>query len=281
MTHRTLSFHYPDFKQVYTASPRYTLRHAKFTLRRLLMNRQITRFERYVNAAPHAQYFFHRHEREAYPLLHLFADKRFGATRRRQIMQSDLEAAFKLFGAKIFNRISQKPYYCLLSKLPEGYQLWLNRNDQLSDEGWWALSLRDNQGERIYTASFAFLPPNALLVCSVQGPNTADAKDVVRQMTKTLHGLRPQQFMISALQLFSGCLKTAPLLGIAQDNQVKLRWALKKRVQIDYDELWANAGGTRHEQDGYWHLPARPERRDETEIKSQKRAMYQIGRAHV
>jgi len=63
-------------------------------------------------------------------------------------------------------------------------------------------------------------------------------------------------------------------LGIAQDNQVKLRWALKKRVQIDYDELWANAGGTRHEQDGYWHLPARPERRDETEIKSQKRAMY-------
>lgn len=108
----------------------------------------------------------------------------------------------------------------------------------------------------------------------MQGPNTADAKDVVRQMTKTLHGIRPQHFMINALQLLSGSLKTTPLLGIAQDNQVKLRWALKKRVQINYDDLWANAGGTRNAQDGYWHLPALPARKNESEIKSQKRAMY-------
>lgn len=177
MTHRTLSFHYPDFKQVYTASPRYTLRHAKFTLRRLLMNRQITRFERYVNAAPYAQYFFHRHEREAYPLLHLFADKRFGATRRRQIMQSDLETAFKLFGAKIFNRISQKPYYCLLSELPEGHQLWLNRNDQLSDEGWWALSLR--------TIKASASTPHRLPFCRPTPCSFARCKAPTRQTPKT------------------------------------------------------------------------------------------------
>lgn len=274
MTHRTLSFHYPDFKQVYTASPRYTLRHAKFALRRLLMSRQIMRFERYVNTAPHAQIFFHQHEHEAYPLLHLFTDSRFGATKRQQIMQYDLEAALKNFGATVFKQISQKPYHCLIAKLPNGCQLWLNRNDQLVDEGWWAVSLRNVQGERIYTASFTFLPHNALLIGSVQGPNTADAKDVVRQMTKTLHGIRPQHFMINALQLLSGSLKTTPLLGIAQDNQVKLRWALKKRVQINYDDLWANAGGTRNAQDGYWHLPALPARKNESEIKSQKRAMY-------
>ena len=80
--------------------------------------------------------------------------------------------------------------------------------------------------------------------------------------------------MINALQLLSGSLKTTPLLGIEQDNQVKLRWALKKRVQINYDDLWANAGGTRNAQDGYWHLPALPARKNESEIKSQKRAMY-------
>lgn len=157
MTHRTLSFHYPDFKQVYTASPRYTLRHAKFTLRRLLMNRQITRFERYVNTAPHAQIFFHQHEHEAYPLLHLFADSRFGATKRQQIMQYDLEAALKNFGATVFKQISQKPYYCLLAKLPDGCQLWLNRNDHYQTKA--------GGRYRCATTKASAFTPHRLLLC--------------------------------------------------------------------------------------------------------------------
>ena len=139
-------------------------------------------------------------------------------------------------------------------------------------KGMWSLSLRDSEGKRLYMATFA-LVDGKLLAASIQGPAGEEAKDLVRSLTKQLHGLRPQQLMVTALQYFSTSLNLGGVVGIAQEHQVKLRWRLKKRVKMNYDLFWQENGATLGD-DGYWHLPQIPPRKDLAEIESKKRSMY-------
>ena len=139
-------------------------------------------------------------------------------------------------------------------------------------KGMWSLSLRDSEGKRLYMATFA-LVDGKLLAASIQGPAGEEAKDLVRSLTKQLHGLRPQQLMVTALQYFSASLNLDGIIGIAQEHQVKLRWRLKKRVKMNYDLFWQENGATLGD-DGYWHLPQIPPRKDLAEIESKKRSMY-------
>ena len=135
----------------------------------------------------------------------------------------------------------------------------------------WSLSLREDGGKRLYMATFAFVN-NMLLAASLQGPAGEEAKDIVRSLTKRLHGLRPQQLMVHALQYFAIALKLDGVIGITQDRQVKLRWRLKKRVKMNYDQFWQEHGA-RKGVDGLWHLPKEPVRKDFEEIESKKRSM--------
>ena len=168
--------------------------------------------------------------------------------------------------------MTTRKFHVVLAHLSDGLTLWLNRNDNCVDEGMWSLSLRDSEGKRLYMATFA-LVDGKLLAASIQGPAGEEAKDLVRSLTKQLHGLRPQQLMVTALQYFSASLNLDGIIGIAQEHQVKLRWRLKKRVKMNYDLFWQENGATLGD-DGYWHLPQIPPRKDLAEIESKKRSMY-------
>ena len=187
-------------------------------------------------------------------------------------MQSDFEAAEKLFGKERVMGMKTRSFHIVLAKPSDGLEIWLNRNDNCVDEGMWSLSLREDGGKRLYMATFAFVN-NMLLAASLQGPAGEEAKDTVRSLTKRLHGLRPQQLMVHALQYFAIALKLDGVSGITQDRQVKLRWRLKKRVKMNYDQFWQEHGA-RKGVDGLWHLPKEPIRKDFEEIESKKRSMY-------
>ena len=187
-------------------------------------------------------------------------------------MKEDLLTAEKLFGQETLANMTTRKFHVVLAHLSDGLTLWLNRNDNCVDEGMWSLSLRDSEGKRLYMATFA-LVDGRLLAASIQGPAGEEAKDLVRSLTKQLHGLRPQQLMVTALQYFSTSLNLGGVVGIAQEHQVKLRWRLKKRVKMNYDLFWQENGATL-ESDGYWHLPQDSPRKDLAKIESKKRSMY-------
>ena len=265
-------FVFPDFKTVYKNAPKFQIQHLKFTLRKLFARRQIKDFETFVNASALRRVFFQKLPQDAYPLIHAFIDKRFDRQRRLQAMKEDLLAAEKLFGQETLTGMETREFHIVLAHLSDDLTLWLNRNDNCVDEGMWSLSLRDNEGKRLYMATFA-LVDGKLLTASIQDPAGEEAKNLVRSLTKQLHGLRPQQLMVTALQYFSASLKLGGVIGIAQEHQVKLRWRLKKRVKMNYDLFWQENGATL-ESDGYWHLPQTPPRKDLAEIESKKRSMY-------
>ena len=79
--------------------------------------------------------------------------------------------------------------------------------------------------------------------------------------------------MVHALQYFAIALKLDGVIGITQDRQVKLRWRLKKRVKMNYDQFWQEHGAQKGV-DGLLHLPKEPVRKNFEEIESKKRSMY-------
>lgn len=267
----TKPFTFPSFRAFYNDAPLWGEARLKFVWRCFWKKKRINAFCQWVNSHWLWHDFFCAFPNEAYPLIHVYLDKRLRGKRRLTAIIHDLNTAEQLFGETLIRQfIDDKPL--ILGSLNEDWSLWLNHNNICSDEGWWAVSLRDKQGKHVYSASFGFIEPHRLLITSVQGPVGDEAKDLVRQLTKTLHGLRPQQLMITVILLLAEKwgLDT---IGIAQAQQVKLRWKLKKRVSINYDAVWQEYQaqlGT----DGYWHLPKQLPRKEFSEISSQKRSMY-------
>ncbi|MDO5059510.1 MAG: DUF535 family protein [Neisseria sp.] len=267
-----MNFAYPPFKTFYRNAGYFSEQFLKFSLRRRLFAGEVAVFERFVNESRERQQFFARDPSETYPLLHTFIDKRFTAKQRLAAMQYDLQTALQHFGANIWHKMcAYEPVK--LADLSDELSVWLSRNGNHVAEGWWAVSLRNNSGERLYSATFAFLVPNSLLMASVQGPAGENSRDTVRALTKKLHGLRPQQLLPQVVQKLAEIWRIQQILGITQANQVKLRWKLKKRVTMNYDDFWQEAQAEQHS-DGYWHLPPTAARKAEAEIESKKRSMY-------
>lgn len=264
-------FTFPDYRAVYNFAPKYRTQHFKYALRMLLHRRQIRALEAFVNSRPDYQALFAKRPQDAYPLVHAFIDKRFNADGRLAAMRHDIAAACRLFPEPMLAKLDNIGTDIPLVRISDGLLLVLNRNGICADEGLWAVTLTDGAGSRLYNATFALLP-EGLVAASVQGPAGDEAKDTVRRLTKQLHGLRPQGLISSALQYLAAALGL-PALGIAHDHQVKLRWKLKKRVKMNYDHFWQESGAILGG-DGYWHLPAAPQRKQMDEIESKKRSMY-------
>ena len=269
----TTPYTFPRFKEIFATSSYYGFKHLKFRIRCLAALPQIKQFENFINASPCWRTFFQKFAAVSYPLIHTYLDKRFiFASDRLEALITDLTRAEKLFGSSVIEKFNQEQPY-VLAQITDHLTLQLNRNDLCSNEGFWAVSLRDESGKRLYTSTFAFTKDNGLLITSVQGPAGEDAKDIVRSLTKTMHGLRPQQFMIIVLQLLAARFGINSLLGISQEHHVKIRWKLKKRVLINYNEFWQSVQGQQLS-NGYWSLPQSFPRKSEAEIESKKRSMY-------
>ena len=79
--------------------------------------------------------------------------------------------------------------------------------------------------------------------------------------------------MVHALQYFAIALKLDGVIGITQDRQVKLRWRLKKRVKMNYDQFWQEHGAQKGV-DGLWHLQKSRCVKILRKSKAKKRSMY-------
>ena len=132
---------------------------------------------------------------------------------------------------------------------------------------------------RAYTLAFS-LYQNAeggreIVVGSVQGRNTDEALEMYRAITKALFGLRPRDFlhrMLSVIAKWFGAGRIMAVSQAARHHQHRY-FADQKTFPNDYDEIWAELGGIRLD-DEFFELPLSPERRSLDLIKAKKRSMY-------
>jgi uncharacterized protein VirK/YbjX len=108
----------------------------------------------------------------------------------------------------------------------------------------------------------------------IQGRNTDDALDIYRNLTKSLHGMRPRDFLIYALQILARATNVRHIYAVT-DAQRHHRHAYfpKKTLEGDYDKIWEDRSAIRVS-DHFYELPLITERRDIDEIKSKKKSLY-------
>ncbi|STY59841.1 Protein of uncharacterised function (DUF535) [Mannheimia haemolytica] len=108
-----------------------------------------------------------------------------------------------------------------------------------------ALELRHRPtNQLVYLLTFGKLD-EALLIAVIQGPNFEGSKELVKQLTKSCHGLRPAYLMVETMKALTAVLGYQSLLGIPQKYQNKSRWVQSKRYVVDYDAIFAESGGKR------------------------------------
>lgn len=245
----------------------YAGKRLRYRLRSLLHIKAVKKFEQFVNEHPELILLLNERVKYSYPLVHRFLDKRFNTQQRFDAMCENL-----LFLPKQLSHLSpslwQQPLN-LREVIPD-FEILLNLNGCQPMEGYWALELRYKpKNQLIYLLTFGKLD-DALLIASVQGPNFEGSKEIVKQLTKACHGLRPAYLMVEVMKGFTHILGYSKLLGIPQKYQNKSRFVQSKGYVVDYDAIFSEAGGT---QADYWVLPFESDRNLE-DVPSKKRSMY-------
>jgi uncharacterized protein HI_1119 len=150
------------------------------------------------------------------------------------------------------------------------FEMTLSMTTHQPMEGYWVLELwHKPRNELVYLLTFAKLD-EALLISVVQGPNFEGSKEMVKQLTKTCHGLRPAYLMVETMKALTKALGFKTLLGIPQKYQNKSRFIQSSHYVVDYDAIFAESGGQLKD---YWELPLEIDRNLDN-VPSKKRSMY-------
>lgn len=159
----------------------------------------------------------------------------------------------------------------LLATLPfkdgEGEARVVMRRSTFPREGEVGLFMETDEEGIIYQLSFSLAPPATLLIGGLQGPRP-DQGDIIKRYNKALHGLRPQNVMVSAMYACALVFHVKEVKGIAKDAHPR-----RKRLKSSYDHFWVENSGEATKE-GWFQLPSAEPERDIQLVKSQRRAAF-------
>lgn len=166
-----------------------------------------------------------------------------------------------------------------------GLGVTLSTASNLGREGELALHL-EWQGRRVMSLAFSVLDASRVLgaadpshghgarmvIGTLQGARGADA--ALRELSATAQRLRPTALLMLAAQAVSAAWGLGAPLGVAAESHVYAGYASRRRrVALDYDAAWQDAGAERSGRH-YWTLPAAPVLRPDAEVESRRRAQH-------
>lgn len=163
----------------------------------------------------------------------------------------------------------------------ELYTLEMGYSDAFYREGELTLMLIDAEKRRIYSIAFSFLKDkdqNYILIGGMQGPQQTDVSSLqlIKTMTKEMHGLRPRNFMIFVLRTIAVSLGIEKIAAITTDNHISKchRVAFKRfdPFQADYNGYFEEEGGIRKGR--FFILQSEQKRKSIDLIESKKRSLY-------
>ena len=194
-------YRWPKAEAVYPDRPgrSYALKRLRYRLRSFLHRGSIAHFEQFINQHPFLATLLNEHADYSYPLVYRFLDKRFNSKQRFEAICDNL-----LFLPEKLTALSASIYKTPLSfgEVIPDFEMTLSMTTHQPMEGYWVLELwHKPRNELVYLLTFAKLG-EALLISVVQGPNFEGSKEMVKQLTKTCHGLRPAYLMVETMKAF-------------------------------------------------------------------------------
>ena len=266
-------FLYPD------DSARKTFNRGKFVLRSLLYRPQLSRVFELFQTEPLRALPAHYPELLDKPM----RPYRFACSTVNQRVRM-VEDHYRLLLARYPELID--PLYLgegiELGRYPElGCRLVLRHDGTFRREAELALSIVNEQGERLYSCAFSLAGSEdelALVIGSVQGPEPGveQPQEQVRALTKAGHGLRPKSLVVMLVMALAGAMGASRVSAVRMKAHIfqARRYSKKKKacLQADYDELWQEFGAL--DQDANFVRLQPVVRKPLEEVAARKRAMY-------
>lgn len=115
----------------------------------------------------------------------------------------------------------------------------------------------------------------ALVIGAMQGPNTEDAQDFVREMTKRAHRFRTKNLILYMTQAVARALGIQRILAVSNagyyaNNHIRR----DRKLKTDFGAFWEEAGGWKTEDERFYELPLTLPRKMMEEVPTRKRAVY-------
>jgi hypothetical protein len=146
-----------------------------------------------------------------------------------------------------------------------------------SHEGEQTLSLFSDT-QRLYSVAFSLGSEAGVRVAyigALQGLAGAEALDIYRDLTHTLHGLRPRELLLTAFRRVCEQAVVTRLLAVSDACHARRSDYFRRstKVSTSYDAVWREHDGQLRA-DGFFELPVAVPRRAPESIPARKRSQY-------
>lgn len=240
-------------------------------------------------------------------LMNMFKDPRLAPLLQFQQGIKCVEKPFKPYVCKAWTKQQRLDYMighlqtvadnfpglALKCYLLEGYDLFTfsDRDDNKyrinlyhgeGKEGSLGIRILNHLGQRLYTISFN-LSANGrdIHIGALQGPaeNIENKNEIIKSLTRTLHGLRPKALVLEAILIFARQMNAKNVYGIKTKSHYYFALRYRyfkpnyKEIKVNYEELWAEYNGTSFDEDFYL-IPLLKEKKDLSELNRNKRKLY-------
>lgn len=178
-----------------------------------------------------------------------FFDRRLSAMQRADLLRSHYQVFYHAFDSQIAEHIMRGQGYLLgtaSGKSSTAYGIMLRRIGQFDKEGCLTLEFVHAQST-LLCLTFSFCVEHQqvkMKLGGIQG-GSGQSREALKVATHELFGLQPRLLLIWMLRELAQKLGVGAIEAVDQQNHVYKsdRYARRKTIQIDYDDLWIAVGG--------------------------------------
>lgn len=263
-------------RQDWPRTPRARLREAaKYLARALCLPLLHTAYLRFVQGNARMRACRRRDPRLLERHLHRFVNDQWSRRERLRALLAHYRFVLARLPAPLFDAIYVEggvPLGALVLKDGRELVLALRPSIDKGCEGELGIHLEEIGGRTLYRVVCTVIDDGGTLAIGcLQGPGGDDARELVRDLTKQMHGLRPKQLMLALACTFARHLGIGRVVGIA-NHAHPLHRRRAGQFQADYDAFWIEQHGVAA---GSWFaLPVEPARKSEADVPSQHRAAF-------
>ncbi len=268
-------------KKIYNMeNPREVKRCVVFVARCLLNNGRMKKIHQ----------FFHQNEllakvAEEYPFVYeqptrAFFYRNSTFDERVELLEQHMRFIQMHFKKEVFLGLYNRQAYPLWESKDESghlcFELWYNPGQR--KEGILSIVLRLD--EYYLYQMMIWIAPNkdgewSLWIGAMQGPNMANAKDVIRKVTRRCHSYRTKNFILHVTQEVAKALGMKHIYAVTNYGYyANTHMRMEKKLKTSFSDFWEESGGHPCEDKRFYELPMTEARKTMEEIPTRKRNYY-------
>lgn len=199
---------------------------------------------------------------------------------RVELLEQHMRFIQMHFKKEVFLGLYNRQAYPLWESKDESghlcFELWYNPGQR--KEGILSIVLRLD--EYYLYQMMIWIAPNkdgewSLWIGAMQGPNMANAKDVIRKVTRRCHSYRTKNFILHVTQEVVKALGMKHIYAVTNYGYyANTHMRMEKKLKTSFSDFWEESGDHPCEDKRFYELPMTEARKTMEEIPTRKRNYY-------